>query len=430
MLRLRAGTDRLRTVRYMYDGNGDPTDTSDNAATPLESVGSDPVPTSHRPVRHIALLIPVVVGLFVAALTVSLSGTQPGSGTVKLSSSILSSELRLCAVAPMPGACLSEKITQLARTNDPRILSDQLYLYRQTYPAATGYCHDAAGVLGRLAWSKARDVDVALANGTTVCASGYLHGLQEAIGSESGGSPATVVAVLADICSQPGLVEYQVCYHGIGHALAARGVTDNSFDLSPCLTLAAAGSAVPIGTDSVYTMRELCAEGLTMMTFEPIIGTVAGLAAGGPGNDDRIAELTTERCLAAKDRDLINGCLTYVAHAFGHDRSNFDAVVRQCNTLLGVQTARCFFGLSRELAYTPEADSVESVTRYCLAAVDDTAAIDCGANTLLNRVTVINSLDDANHACLTISRSVRVDAICELVRTTQHLNPTENSRRI
>lgn len=383
-----------------------------------------------RQIPKIAILLPIVAVLLATLATLAFTTFTENTYTPSIRDGVLSPSIALCATASMPGTCLEERFGELADDHEVDVLTEQLYLYRQAYPQATGYCHDAASLLGAEGWARTNDVVAALRLGTPVCASGYLHGLQEAVGRQSSLTKPQVVTALVDLCAEPGLVEYQVCFHGIGHALATRYQSGRVFDTNDCLLIASDAARLPSGTDPVYTPRELCSEGMMMRYFETISLPIVEAVAEGESAQIEVASRTTGLCSSMSDVELANGCFTYVSHAFGHDRQNFDAVVRVCNALDGTAADRCFFGLSRELAYTPEAKSVESVTRYCLQAAIDSVAVNCGANVLLNRVTVINSLDDANKACAEIPVDRRTTIICERVRNTQHLNSTENVRSI
>lgn len=371
-----------------------------------------------------------IVGLVVAVYP----GQAPWNrGTEKIATVELLPVMESCIGLPTAQRCLQDAFDALQGKMGTEALVNQLFQYRQAEPRATEYCHEIALALGRASLAEFKDPMKALAAGTPVCASGYIHGLQEAIGEDHVIPTEKLISSIEAMCSSLPIETFRVCYHGAGHAVNKRVGQDIQNGFSMCSQFSDEPQKI-IGDatnyDAMYSPRELCAEGVTMRYFEPLADSV--VVALPSVKDLAKAKGEIENpfsvCDAQTDSFLRWGCFEYASRAFHHNVASYTRIVDFCNLYGHDDQLPCFFGLSRELAYTPGTDSKHSLQTYCLKALDPDAAYFCGQNVLLNRITITGDYVTPVEICDSLPHSDIVTRICRRVATQSRPNENESSR--
>jgi len=314
-----------------------------------------------------------------------------------------------------------------------KVLVNQLYLYREEVPTALQYCHDTALRIGYQAWGEYKNLTPILTFGTPVCASGFLHGVQEAIGLDSSVPASSLVPMVSQICEKITNNDfrdsnYRVCYHGIGHAVAKRVNLNYQAGIKYCNLLSNKIDNTDT-FDQSYTKRELCAEGLTMRYSESIVNRVVLVKPGNTASNNIYAN-PYNQCSALTDKSLRYGCFEYTTRAFTHTPIDYLREGDLCNLYALNDEVPCYFGISRELAYTSTTDTIKNVSDYCARAKYEDAAFYCGSNAILNRVTIDNNANTPVLICNLLPKNALDERICSYVKEHLHLTVSENSRTI
>ncbi len=346
----------------------------------------------------------------------------------------LNEELAKCVSDGDQRKCFTNYFTFALSKGNAKELANQIYLYRTAVPTATQYCHDQALAIGDLAWKQYGDLDVILKFGTPVCASGFLHGVQEAIGRDENIDAKKMLSMVSKVCEVITNNDfrdsnYRVCYHGIGHAVYQK--LDKVFQdgMDVCLQMSDAKDKTDEFNQS-YTKRELCAEGYAMRFFEPMQPMVDKDAQMPTGKPTNILENPYVLCDKLTDLSLRYGCFEYGTRAFGHTELAYNREAYLCNLYTSIDATPCYFGISRELAYTAETDTFTNVDSICAQAKDFNAGYVCGFNAILNRITINNNLEEPVAVCNKLRKTKLFIAICDTVRTHLTLTSSENKRGI
>ena len=355
---------------------------------------------------------------------------------VSIQSDKLLPQLKVCLVGTAPMNCLNGFFTKNINRYYTKDLVNQLFLYRQAEPKATEYCHDIALAIGANAWQEFKDPSKAIAAGTPVCASGYLHGLQEAIGADLAIPKEKMLEDLYTICDQLTATEgdrsdmYKVCYHGIGHAANKRVGSDLKAGFAICAGLPTQVVRTPDTYEKAYTKRELCAEGVSMRYFETLtIESEKFTNEADPGmKSTNTYSNPYTLCDSVTDKSIRYGCFEYATRSFIHNHKNYTKVVTLCNYYSPEDQLPCFFGLSRELAYSPETKSYDNVVNYCLHASSPDAAYFCAQNAILNRITIDNDIETPVKVCQSLEVNAVTQRICAKVKISLKLTDSENTR--
>lgn len=120
--------------------------------------------------------------------------------------------------------CWRTRYQQIVNGESPKAaLADARKNYKDSQFIKTN-CHEIAHVIGRAAGKKYKDVSAAFVQGDDFCASGYYHGVMQAITDEIGA--AGIAKKINEICEplrKQG--EYKLshynCVHGLGHGFMA-----------------------------------------------------------------------------------------------------------------------------------------------------------------------------------------------------------------
>ena len=346
-------------------------------------------------------------------------------------------------IAPALKSCITDKDQRRCFTNyfnyaigkySSKDLANQLFYYRQAVPTATQYCHDQALAIGVQAWGEYKDLDKVLEFGTPVCASGFLHGVQEAVGLDKSIPTEKLVSLVSQVCSRITKdsftdSNYRVCYHGIGHAVAKRTNNDISQGMLICATLDDTKPKTD-PFDASYTKRELCAEGLSMRYFESIVLDVSKNASMPGKGVLTIYENPFQICDKQVDPSLRYGCFEYGTRAFTHSDLDYNRTAALCNKYKRIDQVPCYFGISRELAYNAETDTYTNVTKICSQANDGEASYICGMNAIMNRITIDNNIATPLEICKKLPRNAVNTRICIYVKAHLAITSSENKRNI
>lgn len=384
--------------------------------------------------RNLLALVLVFAVLAAGTLVTVVTGRDGGTTKESTQSASLLPVLRSCVGSPTAQRCITDAFDELQGQLGTIELVNQLFQFRTAEPRATEYCHEVALALGHTGWAEFRDVRKALDAGTPVCASGYLHGVQEAVGEDTSIPTADLIPALDQMCeSMPGDT-FRVCYHGAGHAVIKRIGQNLQAGLEMCTGFDDVAPTGPVNDDnydSKYTARELCAEGVTMRYFEPLASAVVAEIPNVRDLRTATRELQNpfHSCAGVVDPSLRWGCFEYASRAYDHTVPSYTRIVDYCNLAPHIDQLPCFFGLSRELAYTPGTDSKHSLTSYCLKAVDPDAAYFCGQNVLLNRITITGDYTTPVEICESLPKSEIVNRICRRVAAFARPNDNESSRK-
>lgn len=378
-----------------------------------------------------------VIGFIVTGIKgVDKKSVPTQDSKVRLSSTTLIPQLKVCVSDSAPMNCINAFFSKGSSKYYTADLVNQLYLYRKAEPKATEYCHDIALTIGFNAWSEFKDPLKALKAGTPVCASGYLHGLQEGIGNDKTLSESQMMSNLHAICDNLTGSEgerssmFKVCYHGIGHAINKRVGFDAPAGYDICASLPSTRPSTPDKYEQAYTQRELCAEGVSMRYFETLTTKSESFVNEvDPGKSStNIFTNPYGICDKVSDSSIRYACFEYATRSFIHSSKSYKKVVTLCNYYNDSDQLPCFFGLSRELAYSPGTKSLENVKDYCLKASSPDAAYFCAQNAILNRITIDNDIRTPVEVCKALEKNAVTEKVCAKVSISLKLTQSENSR--
>jgi hypothetical protein len=135
--------------------------------------------------------------------------------------------------------CFADRYEVLTRTAGPDAALNELDDQHTTNTYLLGACHQLTHVVGRTAGQLRRAA--AFVDSSDVCASGYYHGLAEAIMMAIG--PAQIVDQAQSVCAEqrqrdPYSFPHYNCVHGMGHGFMAVFKTDVFRSLAGCDALA------------------------------------------------------------------------------------------------------------------------------------------------------------------------------------------------
>jgi hypothetical protein len=393
-------------------------------------------------VKKYLLLLPLILVVFVGSLVyTSTSGNKINNSkdlnadtVLELPKNGISPTLKLCIKDSDQRRCFTNYFNYAIGKYNSKDLANQLYYYRTAVPTATQYCHDQALAIGIQAWGEYKDLDKVLEFGTPVCASGFLHGVQEAVGLDLAIPTETLVSLVSKVCSEITNDDfkdsnYRVCYHGIGHAVAKRTSNDIEKGMEICATLDATKPKTnPF--DASYTKRELCSEGLSMRFFESIVLDVTKDATLPKKGVLTINENPYQICDKQKDLSLRYGCFEYGTRAFTHTDLDYNRTAMLCNLYKKIDQVPCYFGISREVAYTAETDTFTNVTEICSQANDPDASYICGMNAIMNRITIDNNITAPLEICGRLPKNAVNKRICTYVKDHLVITSSENERNI
>lgn len=373
--------------------------------------------------------------LILSSLSLLLVKQSPESTFSKVDSlsKSLDKELAKCVADGDQRRCFTNYFSMNLEKRDSKFLVNQIFLYRKEVPTATQYCHDQALSIGYKAWKEYRDIEKILAFGTPVCASGFLHGVQEAVGKDDAISPLKMIEMVSKVCevitdNDFRNSNYRVCYHGIGHA-----VYQKEKDFNPGINICMSLSDKVDDTtkfDQSYTKRELCAEGFSMRFFEPMQPKVDEITYLPKGKPTDVYENPYIFCEKITDKSIRYGCFEYGTRAFGHTQLDYNREAHLCNLYPPIDSLPCYFGISRELAYTAETDTYKNVVEICSQAEDFYSGFICGTNAILNRVTINNNTEEPIIICNKLPKTKLYNEICSYVKEHLTLTTSENSRNI
>ena len=134
-------------------------------------------------------------------------------------------ELVDCAIeAPDDYTCWQRRLQDMVETQSPKAALDDARKYYNTVPLISGNCHQFAHEIGRAAGNKYTDVAEAYRHGDDFCASGYYHGVLEAVAQRVG--PDRLMGMVNEICltfknEEPYSLTHYNCAHGLGHGMMA-----------------------------------------------------------------------------------------------------------------------------------------------------------------------------------------------------------------
>ena len=354
---------------------------------------------------HVLVIAAIASGLlsFCIGLLIPMSGASATDLVVE------------CGQAAEQPQCVDAVVRKVAKEQGVATSAAMLFAFHEVTPDSGAYCHDTALWLGEAGWLEFRDTDVALANGTPICGAAYLHGVQEGVGADKKLTTEAKVGLLVGLCQNVTEFYSVGCAHGIGHAVSR--LTGNVFE---------AGIDVCQRFEPQYRLG--CAEGVTMKYFEG--AAQRRVYAVDPKVVVRAGGSTPEPyalCAAIADGDSRVACFTYATRAYEHDSFPSALLVSFCNGYQGSDTRACFKGLGRELGYTYPDAPVDSIKRACFAAVDEEAAIGCGA--YLTFIVVTNQNDPRlfDSVCAEIKNVRLGEAVCEMVTASRVVIESENS---
>jgi len=132
-------------------------------------------------------------------------------------------------------ACYVDRYAALTRHSGPRAALDDLTRRSSASGFVAAACHQLTHVVGRTAGEV--DGMAAFARGTDVCASGYYHGITEAVMMRIG--PERILDRARSVCAEhitPGSYSYPHynCVHGMGHGFMAVYDSDVFKSLAGC----------------------------------------------------------------------------------------------------------------------------------------------------------------------------------------------------
>lgn len=374
------------------------------------------------------LLISLVISTF-------LLNSQPQSTlhSEKKLSNGMDEKLALCVEDSDHRKCFTNYFIDSVKERDSKYLVNQLFLYRDAVPTATQYCHEEALAIGKLAWNEYKNLEEILKFGTPVCASGFLHGVQEAIGEDASIESNSMINLVSKVCDEITNNDFRdsnfrVCFHGIGHAVYKKEGDFNK-GMAICETM----DDTRYGTvkfEQSYTKRELCSEGFAMRFFEPFQPKIDESKEMPKGKPDNVIENPYSLCDKLKDKSLRYGCFQYGTRAYGHNELDYNRESYLCNQYPPEDSMPCYYGISRELAYSADTDTFDNVTKYCSQAKDNYSGFICGTNAILNRITINNDLNEPIEVCNKFPKTKFYGDICEYVKARLKLTESENKRSI
>ncbi|HLG91034.1 MAG TPA: hypothetical protein VI336_02650 [Candidatus Saccharimonadales bacterium] len=166
--------------------------------------------------RWLPVLAAAIVGLTAAGV---LAGTQ-----------IINSSRSKLQVTECTGnlaedfKCWRTRYQELVNGDSPMAAIDDARKNFESSQYIRTNCHQLAHVIGRTAGKKFKDVSTAYTKGDDWCASGYYHGVMQAVADEIGA--ASITKKIDEICKPLeklaiyGLKHYN-CVHGLGHGVMA-----------------------------------------------------------------------------------------------------------------------------------------------------------------------------------------------------------------
>lgn len=173
-------------------------------------------------VKHLAnrywWLLPICIVVASVLVAGRMLQSEPGAGPAPAA-------LVDCATErPDDYDCWRDRLWRLVEQDSPAAALADARVANDQVPFVTRNCHQFAHEIGRAAGHKYGDVAEAYANGDDFCASGYFHGVMEAIADLLG--EETLFAQVDDVCAdfreeRPYALEHYNCVHGLGHGLMA-----------------------------------------------------------------------------------------------------------------------------------------------------------------------------------------------------------------
>lgn len=222
-------------------------------------------------------------------------------------------------------------------------------------------CHEIAHVIGRAAGLKYSDVSEAYSLGTDFCASGYYHGVMQAVVDAIGKDK--IISSIDNICQplaekkQYGLSHYN-CVHGLGHGVMSVEGNELFLALRDC-----------DGLSGIW-QQESCYSGVFM---ENIIGEI--------DPDHYTAYLKEDDplypCTAVEDKYKKMCYFLQTDHALIVEEADFDKVFNHCSGLGNITySTMCYQSLGRNASSYAKYDI--KVTRdYCLLGDSEPAQRNC-----------------------------------------------------
>src|SRR5690606_11430527 len=176
----------------------------------------------HAQVRRLAgrywFLLPIAVLVSSVLLAVQILDSRPEPAPVAL--------VDCETERPDDYECWRDRLrTLVARDSPQAALADVRAVYDRV-PFVADQCHQLVHEIGRAAGQRYGDVAEAYAVGDDLCASGYFHGVLEAVTEQIG--LETLITEIDTVCGplkerDPYSLDHYNCVHGLGHGLM--GVT-------------------------------------------------------------------------------------------------------------------------------------------------------------------------------------------------------------
>ncbi len=236
----------------------------------------------------------------------------------------------------------------IVNNQDPRVALGELQHRMDTDRFVFKNCHTMAHSIGRAAYKKYKDFNVALQYQNTTCSNGYLHGVIEARFA-SLSNTQEVITELKSICSK--YTHADRCWHGTGHGLMFFTSNDLPKALSICNTYAATRA------------QRRCYEGVFMENF------LADLDAGHP-SDYLNSKNPFTSCQSQASRYKAV-CYFYVPiYYLSLHNNDYEATIKWCDNAEKAYTDSCTRGVG-SLAMKYNIDDPKYVERICMQSNPD-----------------------------------------------------------
>jgi hypothetical protein len=253
-----------------------------------------------------------------------------------------------------------------------------------------GNCHQIAHVIGRAAGDRYGDVAKAYEQGDNFCASGYYHGVMEAvvgrIGYEQIRPKLNTICASAARARQYDLEHYN-CVHGLGHGVMAVNNSELFDALDTCDSL----------TDSWE--RESCYGGVFM---ENVMDEI------NPEHHTKYLKRDdlVYPCNAVADPYKQQCFLMQTSHALQVTGYDFDRVFVMCDGVDGTFRGTCYQSLGRDASGNTVSDAVRT-RDLCMKGRDHDAQQNCVIGAVKDFVWFYHSHEQGEKLCAILDPSLQ-----------------------
>jgi hypothetical protein len=308
-----------------------------------------PAPRSRSP--RVILAVVVLVGIALAtALAIvltgpSAAGTSTGTVVHPVATKFVPDATQVSDCGEE--TCFRQAFGNIAFRHGPK---DALALVEKLYEGGSPACHGVVHTIGAATLTRnGGDVARTFAEGSSLCWSGYYHGILERSLLDVGSSrPVALRAVSQTLCDEviereTPWVAYQ-CLHGLGHGLMISTALDLPASLDTCRRL------------STRWKREVCRSGVFMENVWPAFGVSPWLRDDEPLYPcTAVAREARARCYQMATTRIL-----------GLVDGDWSETARLCSTVEGSFASWCFRSFGRDASGNSGRDIEETIETCAL----------------------------------------------------------------